>query len=137
MERMLSLVLDADRGLENSKRVMRSEGRFALVSAIEMATFIIRQKGREPQAVRFDKVQMSIGRSSRNDICIGDRFASRFHAELKRKGDQVFLSDSGSANGIYLNGQRVSAPMPLRPRDLICIGETEIEYSYGEQDLLS
>jgi pSer/pThr/pTyr-binding forkhead associated (FHA) protein len=133
---MLSLVLDADRGLENSKRVMRSEGRFALVSAIEMATFIIRQKGREPQAVRFDKVQMSIGRSSRNDICIGDRFASRFHAELKCEGDRVFLSDASSANGTYLNGQRVSAPILLRRGDLIRIGETEIEYSSEEQGLL-
>ena len=137
MNRMLSLALDADGGLENGKRVKRSEGRFALVSAIEMTTFIIHQKGCESQAVMFDKVQMSIGRSSRNDICICDRFASRFHAELKCEGGQVFLSDAGSANGTYLNGQRVSAPMPLRPGDLIHIGETEIEYSYGEQDLLA
>jgi FHA domain len=136
MEKMLSLVLDADGGLENNKRVMRSEGRFALVSAIEMATFIIRQKGREPQAVRFDKVRMGIGRSSRNDICIGDRFASRFHAELKCEGDQVFLSDASSANGTYLNGQRVSVPILLRRGDLIRIGETEIEYSSEEQGLL-
>src|SRR6185369_847857 len=131
MERMLSLPLDADGGLENSKRMTRLERRFALVSAIEMATFIIRQKGCEPQVI-FDKVQVTIGRSSRNDICIGDRFASRFHAELKREGDQVFLSDACSANGTYLNGQRVSAPMSLRPGDLIRIGVTEIEYSNGE-----
>jgi len=137
MERMLSLALDADGGLENKKRMTRLEGRFALVSAIEMATFTIRQKGCEPQVVIFDKVQVTIGRSSRNDICIGDRFASRFHAELKRERGQVFLSDAGSANGTYLNGQRVSAPMALRPRDLIRIGETEIEYSFGEQDRLS
>ena len=137
MERMLSLALDADGGLENSKRVMPLEGRSALVSAIEMATFTIHQKGCEPQAVIFDKVQVTIGRSSRNDICICDRFASRFHAELKCKGDRVFLSDASSANGTYLNGQRVSAPMPLRPGDLIRIGETEIEYSFGEQDLLA
>jgi predicted component of type VI protein secretion system len=137
MERILNQALDADGGLENSKRMTRLEGRFALFSAIEMATFIIRQKGCEPQVAIFDKVQVTIGRSSRNDICIGDRFASRFHAELKRKGDQVFLSDAYSANGTYLNGQRVSAPTPLRPGDLIRIGVTEIEYSFGEQDLLS
>lgn len=137
MNRMLGLALDADGGLEHGKRVKRSEGRFALVSAIEMTTFIIRKKGCEPQAVRLAKMQMSIGRSSRNDMCICDRFASRFHAELKCEGDQVFLSDADSANGTYLNGQRVSAPMLLRPGDLIRIGETEIEYSFGERDLLS
>src|SRR5581483_1214269 len=136
MERMLSLALDADGGLENSKRVKRSEGRFALVSAIEMTTFIIRKKGCEASTVRFDKMRLGIGRSSRNDICIGDRFASRFHAELKCEGDQVFLSDASSANGTYLNGQRVSAPIRLRRGDLIRIGETEIEYSSEEQGRL-
>ena len=102
-----------------------------------MSTFIVRPKDFEPSTIKFDKMKMTIGRSSRNDICIGDPFASRLHAELKREGDQVVLIDAGSANGTFLNGQRVTAPIPLRPGDLIRIGETEIEYTPGEQDLLS
>ncbi len=84
----------------------------------------------------MDKMRMTIGRSSRNDICIGDPFASRLHAELKREGDQVYLVDAGSANGTYINGQRITGTVPLYPGDLIRIGETEIEYSAGD-DLLS
>ncbi|HMG35751.1 MAG TPA: SpoIIE family protein phosphatase [Blastocatellia bacterium] len=102
-----------------------------------MSTFIVRPKDFEASTIKFDKTKMTIGRSSRNDICIGDPFASRIHAELKREGDQVVLIDAGSANGTFLNGQRVTAPIPLRAGDLIRIGETEIEYSSGEQDLLS
>jgi serine phosphatase RsbU (regulator of sigma subunit) len=105
--------------------------------SIGMSTFIVRPKDFEPSTIKFDKMKMTIGRSSRNDICIGDPFASRLHAELKREGDQVVLIDAGSANGTFLNGQRVTAPIPLRPGDLIRIGETEIEYTPGEQDLLS
>jgi serine phosphatase RsbU (regulator of sigma subunit)/pSer/pThr/pTyr-binding forkhead associated (FHA) protein len=105
--------------------------------SIGMSTFIVRPKDFEPSTIKFDKLKMTIGRSSRNDICIGDPFASRLHAELKREGDQVVLIDAGSANGTFLNGQRVTAPIPLRPGDLIRIGETEIEYTPGEQDLLS
>ena len=64
-------------------------------------------------------------------------FASRFHAEPKQEGDQVLLVGAGSANGTFVNGKRVTAPVPLRPGDLIRIGETEIEYSSEEQDTLS
>ena len=64
-------------------------------------------------------------------------FASRFHAELKQEGDQVLLVDAASSNGTFLIGQRVTAPIPLRPNDLIRLGEPEIEYSSEEQDTLS
>jgi phosphoserine phosphatase RsbU/P len=82
-------------------------------------------------------MKLTIGRSSRNDICIGDPFASRLHAELRREGDHVLLVDNGSANGTYLNGQRVTGAVRLEVGDLIRIGETEIEYQFGDQDMLS
>jgi len=74
-------------------------------------------------------LRLTIGRSSRNDICLGDPFASRLHAEVRQEGDQMLLIDNGSANGTYLNGQRISGTMPLYPGDIIRIGETEIEYA--------
>ena len=98
---------------------------------------MVRPKDCPPLTAKFDKMKMTIGRSSTNGICISDPFASRLHAELKREGDQVLLIDAGSSNGTFLNGQRVTAPIPLRPGDLIRIGETEIEYSSEEQDTLS
>jgi serine phosphatase RsbU (regulator of sigma subunit) len=101
-----------------------------------MATFIIRPKDYDPSTIKMDKMRLTIGRSSRNDICIGDPFASRLHAELKREGDQMMLVDAGSANGTFINGQRISGTIRLYPGDLIRIGETEIEYSAGD-DMLS
>jgi serine phosphatase RsbU (regulator of sigma subunit) len=101
-----------------------------------MATFIVRPKDYDPSTIKMDKMRLTIGRSSRNDICIGDPFASRLHAELKREGEQVILVDAGSANGTFLNGQRITGTIPLHPGDLIRIGETEIEYSAGD-DMLS
>jgi sigma-B regulation protein RsbU (phosphoserine phosphatase) len=102
-----------------------------------MSTFLVRPKDYEPSTVKLDKMKLTIGRSSRNDICIGDPFASRLHAELRREGDHVLLVDNGSANGTYLNGQRVTGTVILEVGDLIRIGETEIEYQFGEQDMLS
>jgi sigma-B regulation protein RsbU (phosphoserine phosphatase) len=102
-----------------------------------MSTFIVRPKDYEPSVVKLDKMRMTIGRSSRNDICIGDPFASRLHAELVREGDRVLLVDNGSANGTFLNGQRVTGSIGLHAGDLIRIGETEIEYAAGNQSMLS
>lgn len=74
-----------------------------------------------------------MGRSSRNDICISDPFASRLHAEVRQEGDQLVLVDMGSANGTYLNSQRVTGSVLLHPQDLIRIGETQIEYQSDDQ----
>jgi sigma-B regulation protein RsbU (phosphoserine phosphatase) len=102
-----------------------------------MSTFIIRPKDYEASTIKMDRMKLTIGRSSRNDICISDPFASRLHAELRREGDHVLLVDNGSANGTFLNGQRVSGTIRLEPGDLIRIGETEIEYKTEEQDMMS
>jgi serine phosphatase RsbU (regulator of sigma subunit) len=102
-----------------------------------MSTLIVRPKDYDPSVVKLEKMRMTIGRSSRNDICIGDPFASRLHAEVVREGDQILLVDNGSANGTFLNGQRVTGAVRLQPGDLVRIGETEIEYAASDQSMLS
>lgn len=102
-----------------------------------MSTFIIRPKDYEPSTIKMDRMKLTIGRSSRNDICIGDPFASRLHAELRQESDHILLVDNGSANGTFLNGQRVTGAVRLEVGDLIRIGETEIEYVPSETDMMS
>lgn len=102
-----------------------------------MHTFIVRPKDFEPTVIKMDKTRLIIGRSSRNDICLSDPFASRLHAELRRENEQMLLVDNGSANGTFLNGQRVNGAVRIRVGDIVRIGETEIEYSAGEQSTLS
>jgi len=102
-----------------------------------MSTFVIRPKDYEPSIVKLDRMKLTIGRSSRNDICISDPFASRLHAEIRRENELVMLVDNGSANGTFVNGQRVTGSLRLNVGDIVRIGETEIEYTSGEQDMLS
>jgi sigma-B regulation protein RsbU (phosphoserine phosphatase) len=102
-----------------------------------MSTFVIRPKDYEASIVKLDRMKLTIGRSSRNDICISDPFASRLHAEIRRENELVMLVDNGSANGTFVNGQRVTGSLRLNVGDIVRIGETEIEYSSGEQDMLS
>ncbi|MFN7270678.1 MAG: FHA domain-containing protein, partial [bacterium] len=74
-------------------------------------------------------MRTTIGRSARNDLCVEDPFASRLHADVRRRSDGFWISDLGSANGTMINGNRLGEPVLLHDRDLIRIGETEIEYS--------
>jgi pSer/pThr/pTyr-binding forkhead associated (FHA) protein len=78
----------------------------------------------------LNRPRVTIGRSARNDLCLEDPFASRLHAEVRKKGDTSFwLSDLGSANGTLLNEARLTSPALLRDGDVIRIGETEIEFN--------
>jgi serine phosphatase RsbU (regulator of sigma subunit) len=79
--------------------------------------------------VELNRPRITIGRSARNDLCVEDPFASRLHAEVRKRGDAFWLSDLGSANGTMINAARLAAPVQLRDRDVVRIGETEIEYS--------
>lgn len=78
--------------------------------------------------VELQRLRTTIGRSVRNDLWTDDPFTSRLHAEIRQRGDGFWLSDSGSANGTYLNGARLTAPVMLRDRDVFRVGETEIVY---------
>lgn len=102
-----------------------------------MQTFIVKPKDYEQSVIKMDKLRLTIGRSSRNDICLGDPFASRLHAELRKEGDHVLIIDNGSANGTYLNGQRLTGTARIYIGDRVRIGETEIEYAAGEQAAIS
>jgi len=91
-----------------------------------MPDLIIKQPEHEPFVHRIDRLKTTIGRSSRNDICINDPFASRLHAEIRSEGNSYYIADLGSVNGTFRNSLRVVGRAPLFLGDRIRIGETEI-----------
>ncbi len=76
----------------------------------------------------------TIGRDASSDILIGDRLVSRNHAIIRRlDGDNYYLVDSGSANGSFVNGNRITTPTLLRSNDLIAIGPALITFQHSSQ----
>ncbi|GAB3755867.1 ATP-binding cassette domain-containing protein [Yimella radicis] len=53
---------------------------------------------------------LTIGRSRDNDLMITDAGASRRHAQVRRTGDRIEVTDLGSSNGTFVDGQRISGP---------------------------
>ncbi len=80
--------------------------------------------GRE---VSFPSLPMVMGRDATCDLVIADRSVSRRHALILGTTETPFIRDLGSANGTYLNRQRVNREAPLEAGDRIQIGTTVLE----------
>ena len=64
---------------------------------------------------------LRIGRAPDNDIVVSDPGVSRHHAELRYVAGAYRIVDLDSANGTFVNGQRVTAA-PLSEGDLVGVG---------------
>lgn len=66
-----------------------------------------------------------IGRAPENDIILLEESVSRRHARIQIKGATCTVEDLGSANGSYLNGERLrpKEPKPLRDNDVLKLGQ--------------
>lgn len=83
--------------------------------------------------IELQRLRTTLGRSVRNELWTDDPFTSRLHAEIRQRGDGYWLTDLGSANGTFLNGARLTAPVMLRERDVIRVGETEVIFVEHEE----
>lgn len=77
---------------------------------------------RPPTAVHaIDQLIVTIGRAPENNVVLNDLLVSRRHAVLRRTGNQWELVDNNSANGTYVNGNRINRAN-IGPDDVVGIG---------------
>ena len=67
--------------------------------------------------------QISIGRDASNEIPVNDAEVSRRHARLSFQGGKYVLEDTGSTNGTFVNGQRLTGPWVLKSGEVVSLGE--------------
>jgi len=65
--------------------------------------------------------QITIGRAPGNDIRIDNLGVSRNHAVIRMQDGRYLVEDKASANGTFVNGERIAAPHELRDGDQITI----------------
>jgi ABC-type multidrug transport system ATPase subunit len=89
--------------------------------------------GRPPTGItRVLGKTLSIGRADDNDVVIDDLQVSRRHAELRGLGDGRFqLTDAGSSNGTFVNGQRITTEV-VTEADVIGIGAATLRLAGDE-----
>jgi pSer/pThr/pTyr-binding forkhead associated (FHA) protein len=77
--------------------------------------------------VALDADRMTVGKDRQNDIALpGDSTVSRLHAVLERFPAGWCVSDLGSSNGTFVNGERIWASHRLRHGDEIRVGSIRL-----------
>jgi hypothetical protein len=73
---------------------------------------------------------VTIGYTADNQLVVNDAKASMHHAEMRLIGQGYSLIDLSSANGTFVNEQRLASgvPRPLNASDIIRIGNTTFQY---------
>jgi len=95
------------------------------------ATLYVTVDGQERCIVCTDLV--TVGRHASNDIALPDERISRSHALIRHLGDgQYYLMDTGSANGTFVNDQRVLVPRMLADGDSIRVGRHTLAFHWTE-----
>ena len=69
---------------------------------------------------------MVIGRSPYCSLVLDHETLSRVHASLRVVDDGVELSDLGSSNGTFVNGEPVKGPTRVRINDEIHLGKVKV-----------
>jgi hypothetical protein len=80
------------------------------------------------RTVTVDEGPLTIGRLPECSIVVEDANVSRRHAELRRDGDDVVVSDLGSTNGTRVNGAQVRGARRLNDGDEITVGRTSLRF---------
>ncbi len=81
-----------------------------------------------PQRLRLVKKPYSIGRRVDADITLNQPGISRNHARLLHLNNEEIIEDTGSTNGTYVNGVRISRCV-LQNNDIIRIGDATLLFT--------
>jgi serine/threonine protein kinase len=100
------------------------------VSLTTAAYLLIAAPGEEPELLDLGQQEITIGRAGSDTIHLNSPTVSRHHAVLKYEEQHYVLFDLRSANGVYVNGQRLSSEQGylLKDGDSIIIGDYELVF---------
>lgn len=96
---------------------------------------LINRKETIPYKIKEEYIlgdEIIIGRGGQNNIDLRDPYISKKHARIVSDENQYFLEDLNSANGTYLNNEKVLDAIRLKNGDRIKLGQ--IEFLFVHRD---
>jgi len=88
-----------------------------------IASLLVRSGSLKGKRLTVRTPVVNIGRADYNDLVIPEPSVSASHAKLQRREGIWVLSDLGSTNGTFVDGERVTEETPLGPGAAIRFGE--------------
>ncbi|MEJ1230248.1 MAG: FHA domain-containing protein [Galbitalea sp.] len=83
----------------------------------------------------LDADTTTVGRHPEADIFLDDVTVSRRHSEFLRSGSGFAVSDLGSLNGTYLDGERIQGTAPLHDGAEVQVGKFRLTFYASRVDL--
>ncbi|WMM26887.1 FHA domain-containing protein [Tissierella sp. MB52-C2] len=68
---------------------------------------------------------ITLGRNGQNNIIVKDPFISKKHFQIIEDEGDYYLEDLNSANGTYLNGDKIFDAVQLEDGDIVRAGQIE------------
>jgi hypothetical protein len=97
----------------------------------EVGQLIVTRGGTAGARFALSEAEVTIGRHPDSDIFLDDVTVSRRHARVTHDATgQYHLSDEGSLNGTYLDGERIESA-PLREGAQVQIGKFRLVFVIG------
>jgi len=83
--------------------------------------------GHDLVAIEDGAPSVAVGKSDENDLVLdADPAVSRVHARLEHVGPAWCVTDLGSTNGTWVNGERIFAPRTIYDGDELLLGRTRL-----------
>jgi len=98
-----------------------------------LASLLIRSGALKGKRFPVKAATVNIGRADHNDVVITDPSVSTSHARIQRRDNVWMLSDVGSTNGTYVEGERVTGESPLSPGATVRFGEVAVLWEPFDQ----
>jgi pSer/pThr/pTyr-binding forkhead associated (FHA) protein len=92
-------------------------------TAAPLASFLFRSGELKGRRLPVKVPVVNIGRGDYNDVVIADPSVSTMHAKLQRRESIWILTDLGSTNGTFVEGERLTGEAPLSPGTTLKFGD--------------
>jgi hypothetical protein len=114
----------------NQTQVMMGTANLANAPVTRASAMLLLRTTQGPHHIPLESTLLTIGRGLSNDIILEDARVSRHHAQLRYKTRRFWVTDLGSTNGTFVNGERVNEA-PLRDGDTVSLGGLEMTFREG------
>jgi pSer/pThr/pTyr-binding forkhead associated (FHA) protein len=115
---------------EGATRVMSSTVRLKAQEDSSNRALLLLETPDGVHPIPLETTLLTLGRGLNNDIVLEDTRVSRHHAQLRYRTRHFWITDLGSTNGTFVNGEAVS-DIALRSGDVISLGGLELLFREG------
>ncbi len=97
-----------------------------------MARLVALSEGITGRVYELKVESTTVGRVEDNAFQIAEASVSSHHCEIITQGTECVVKDLNSTNGTFINGQKVTGQSPLKPGQILRLGQVELRYESGD-----